>query len=125
MGRLKAQGVLLLALTNGSRSDTRSLLERSGLRDFIEHIVSVDDVEAWKPKAEVYLRAAAEAGVEPSALALIAAHAWDCQGAARAGLVTGWVSRPERRFNPALGRPDVRGETLTDVAGEILRLADG
>ena len=64
----------------------------------------------------------ARTGVEPAALALVAAHAWDCHGAHRAGRVTGWVSRHERRFNPALGRPDVSGGTLDEVAAGLLGL---
>jgi 2-haloacid dehalogenase len=122
MSRLRADGIRTLVLTNGSAKNTRSLLKESGLDSFVERIVSIDEPEIWKPRADVYLHAARVTGVEPARLALVAAHAWDCQGATRAGLVTGWVSRPEMRFNPALGRPDVQGETLSEVAAKLLTL---
>src|SRR4051794_15533673 len=123
MTRLRGGGLRILALTNGSEKNTRSLLEGAGLDHFVERIVSIDEPESWKPRADLYLHAARVAGVEPPRLALVASHAWDCHGAARAGLVTGWVSRPEIRFSPAFGRPDVRGESLCEVAEELLGLS--
>jgi 2-haloacid dehalogenase len=125
MMRLREAGIRVLALANGGRDVTRSLLEGAGLIGFVEQVVSIDDARAWKPRAEVYRYAAGQADVEPARLGLIAAHAWDCHGAGRAGLVTGWVSRPERVFNPALGSPDVQGETLSEVAAALLRLPEG
>src|SRR5438552_11048148 len=45
----------------------------------------------------VYLHAAKECGVEPSRVALVAAHAWDTHGAKRAGLgATPGQALPER-----------------------------
>ena len=115
-------GIRVLTVTNGTRKNTQSLLNGAGLDRFIKQIVTIDDVKAWKPRSEVYLHAASQLGIPPGSLALVAAHAWDCYGAARAGLVTGWVSRPEMRFNPAFGEPDVQGETLTAVADALLGL---
>jgi 2-haloacid dehalogenase len=61
-------------------------------------------------------------GVEPHRLELIAAHAWDCRGARRAGLVTGWVNRLEREYSPIFAPPDVTGADLTEVARDLLDL---
>lgn len=122
MQRLRNNGVRVLALTNGSSRNTETLLNNSGLDAYVEDIVSIDDVKAWKPRAEVYQQAAHVAGCAPERLALVAAHAWDCRGAAHAGLRTAWVSRIERLFNPALGRPDVQGDSLSSVCNGLLKL---
>lgn len=119
---LRSAGVRTMALTNGSAATTQRLLDRAGLGDFVERIVSIDEVRHWKPHREVYLHAARVAGVVPSACALVAAHAWDVLGAARAGLTTGWVYRKEKRFHPAMGRPTVQNETLADVVAGLLML---
>ena len=123
MTRLRSAGVRVLALTNGSERNTRSLLKGSGLGDHVERIISIDDPGAWKPRAELYEYALRETGL---ALARWPSprHAWDCHGAARRRLVTGWVSRPEMRFHPAFGRPDVQGETLAQVAKAMLGLRE-
>jgi len=122
MARLRDAGVRVLALTNGSEAGTHALLRGAGLSGHVERIVSIDEAGHWKPRPEVYHYAARVAGVEPGAMALVAAHAWDCHGARRAGLVTGWVARSEPRFNPALGAPDVTGKTLVAVADGLLGL---
>jgi len=122
---LRGAGVRLVALTNGHADTTRRLLGRAGLDGWIERVISIDEVRRWKPAREVYLHAARVVGVAPGALALVAAHAWDIQGAGRAGLVTGWVSRLERRFSAAMTPPDVVGATLVEVSQGLLALPPG
>jgi len=36
----------VLALSNGSQKNTQSLLKESGLDDFIDKIISIDDIRA-------------------------------------------------------------------------------
>ncbi|MGD9889837.1 MAG: haloacid dehalogenase type II [Dehalococcoidia bacterium] len=115
-------GVRIVTLSNGGAAVTRGLLAKAGLDGFVEQVLSIDDVRRWKPRADVYHHAAASLGVVPADLALVAAHAWDVLGARRAGLTTGWVSRLERRFQPAMGAPDVEDTTLHGVVAGLLRL---
>lgn len=120
MKALRENEVRVLALTNGSMKNTQTLLKEAGLDAQVEQVVSIDEIKAWKPLPAGYQYAARVAGCDVGRSALVAAHAWDCQGAARAGLVTGWVRRTERCFNPALGRPDVEGDSLEAVCGGLL-----
>lgn len=55
----------------------------------------------------------------------MAAHAWDCHGAKRAGYMTGWVARFEREYGNLFASPDVTGADLTSVADELLALPAG
>jgi 2-haloacid dehalogenase len=103
---LAGAGMRLGCLTNGSAALTASFVDRAGLGPYIERVISVQEAGTWKPVAVVYPHAAAVLGVEPGRLALVAAHAWDCHGASRAGLVTGWVSRLERGYSPIFAPPD-------------------
>ena len=122
---LVGAGVRLGCLTNGSAALTSSFVERAGLGPFIERVISVQEAGTWKPTAVVYRHAASVLGVEPGGLALVAAHAWDCHGASRAGLVAGWVSRLEREYSPIFAPPDVTGADLTEVAHGLLGLPEG
>ena len=124
MAMVRSAGVRVLALTNGSQTTTQTLLTRSGLARYVEQTVSIDDVRAWKPRAEVYLHAARAASLAPSQFALVAAHAWDCHGAKHVGYTTGWVSRIEKVFQPAFDQPDVIGDDLLTVCSGLLELAD-
>lgn len=53
-------------------------------------------MRAWKPSRAVYDAVVHTAGVaKPRDVTLVAAHSWDIQGAARAGLDTVFVRRLE------------------------------
>jgi 2-haloacid dehalogenase len=119
---LAAAGVRLACLINGSASLTAGFVQRAGLGALVERVISVEEAGTWKPPAAVYRHAASVLGVSPAEVALVAAHAWDCHGASRAGLVTGWVSRLEREYSPIFAPPDVTGHDLTQVARRLLEL---
>ncbi len=70
---------------------------------------------AWRELGE-------ETGLGPADVALVAAHAWDVQGASRAGLSTGWVARGGAVFPRMMEAPDVKGDTLTTVAKQLVAL---
>jgi 2-haloacid dehalogenase len=118
---LRDAGIRIIALTNGSAENTRKLLQRAHLEGLVERTISAEEVRHWKPRREVYLHAAKTMGVDPQHLALVAAHAWDVHGAGRAGLTTGFVARG-KPFPAIMVPPDFIGETLADVAAELVRL---
>jgi 2-haloacid dehalogenase len=119
---LAAAGVPAVCLTNGSADVTMAFLDRAGITDLVDRVISVEEVRSWKPPAVVYRHAAAVTGVPADRLALVAAHAWDCHGAKRAGLVTGWVSRLEGRYGDVFAPPDVTGDDLVQVVERLLAL---
>ena len=119
---LRSAGMPVIALTNGTAQNTQKLLARSGLDPLVHRVVSIDEVRQWKPARSVYLQGVMAAGVEVSQMALVAVHAWDCHGAAAAGLVTGWMPRQEKRFPRFMRQPDVRGGSLLEVVQRLLSL---
>ena len=123
MTMLTDAGLRVACVTNGSAYLTSSFVNRAGLGALVDRVVSVGEVYRWKPSQLVYLYAAEVLDVPPSRLALVAAHDWDCHGAKRAGLVTGWVSRKSGGYGAPFQPPDVMGEDLTEVAAGLLGLA--
>jgi 2-haloacid dehalogenase len=93
--RLHEDGFRLVTLSNGSTSIADRLLEAGQVRDRFEKLLSVEDAGGWKPAAAAYHYAAAQCGVEPSEMVLVAVHPWDIGGADRAGLQTAWVNRSD------------------------------
>ncbi len=122
LNRLTGSGLRVACLTNGSASLTSAFVERTGLGAAVERVISVGEVYRWKPAGVVYLYAASVMGVSADRMALVAAHDWDCHGAKRAGLTTGWVSRKSGGFGALFAPPDVVGEDLTEVAAKLLDL---
>jgi 2-haloacid dehalogenase len=120
--RLCDAGIRVACLTNGSAYQTSSFVNRSGLGPLVDRVICVGDVFRWKPAPVVYLYAAEMLDVPPERMALVAAHDWDCHGAKRAGLITGWVSRKSGGFGAPFAPPDVTGEDLTEVAARLLAM---
>jgi 2-haloacid dehalogenase len=120
--RLTEAGLRVACLTNWSAQLTSSFVDRSGLGSLVDRVISVGEVYRWKPASVVYLYATEVMGTPPERMALVAAHDWDCHGAKRAGLTTGWVSRKSGGFGAPFAPPDVVGEDLTEVAAKLLAL---
>ena len=114
---LREAGFTILALTNGSEELTRGLLEGAGLHRDFEAVLSCDAIRTSKPHPAVYEMARQR---EPGELWMVAAHAWDIAGAARAGLRTAWISGKERIYPAIFPTPDVRARDLDSAARGII-----
>ena len=119
---LTEAGVRVACLTNGSAYLASSFVNRSGLGALVDRVITVGEVFRWKPAGVVYRYAAEVMDVPAERMALVAAHDWDCHGAKRAGLTTGWVSRKSGGFGAPFAPPDVVGDDLTEVASKLLAL---
>lgn len=115
-------GLRVFALSNGSVASTSGFLERAGLADRVEQVLSIDQVRAWKPAPQVYRLACDAAGLPPARLALIAVHSWDVHGARQAGLSTGWCPRFEQAQGTAFAAADVAADTLDGVVRKLAEL---
>jgi 2-haloacid dehalogenase len=118
--RLRDAGLRLASLTNSTEEVARAQLEHAGLVDRFELVLSADTVGRLKPAPEPYRMAAERLGVAVGEVRLVAAHAWDVAGAARAGCATAFVARPGKVLDPLVERPEVVGADLAEVADAIL-----
>ena len=114
--RLAEAGVRVVTLSHGSPGVAEAGLERGGIAPLVERTLTSESVRAWKPSREAYLWAAGACGVEPSRMALVAAHGWDVLGAERAGLTGAWFPRAERVYPPVFPAPSV---VAADLGGAV------
>ncbi len=122
MRLLTEAGVSLVCLSNSARESTEAFLDRSGLDRFVDDVISVAEIQMWKPPPTVYQHALTRLGQPATEVALVAVHAFDCHGANAVGLTTGWAARLERHYPDIFTRPDVVGEDLVAVAEGLLTL---
>jgi 2-haloacid dehalogenase len=118
--RLRDAGLRLASLTNSTEEVARAQLRHAGLIDTFDLVLSADTVRRLKPAPEPYRMAAERLGVAVDQVRLIAAHAWDVAGAARAGCATAFVARPGKVLDPLVERPEIVGADLAEVAEAIL-----
>ncbi len=113
-------GVRIVTLSNGAARVAESLLERAGLRDLVERCLSVSDAGRWKPAAEAYAYAVRCCDVEPVDAVLVAVHPWDIDGAARAGMRTGWLARAGGAYPPFFRAPELSARDLPALAAALI-----
>ena len=118
--RLRAAGLRLATLTNSTQEVADAQMANANPRGYFEHILSADAVQRLKPAADVYRHAATQLGVATGEMWLIAAHAWDVAGALHAGCSATFVARPGKVLDPLFPAPQVTGESLPQVAEQII-----
>lgn len=116
---LRGRGLRLVTLTNGAAQVADRLLADAGLRGEFERLLSVEDAGAWKPNPAAYAYAASRCGVDPTQMLLVAVHPWDIDGAARAGMATGWVNRSDGSYPGYFRDPTYVGATIGAIADAL------
>ena len=113
----------LATLTNSAPDPQGTPLERTGLNRYFERMFSVHDSRRFKPAVEIYRAVAGSLGVTPSALCMVAAHAWDTLGAQAAGCFAALVTRHGNAPLPVEGLPqaDIVAADLALVADQIIK----
>ncbi|GHD41410.1 2-haloacid dehalogenase [Marinobacter persicus] len=115
----KNKGMTVVFFTNGSKSNTEGLITKNGLDNWIDHVVSIDSMGQWKPVRNVYQGALQKVGGETGHSAMIAAHAWDTNGAMNAGMLAGWVRRQDSSFHPAMSAPAFVSDNLVELVDRV------
>ena len=65
LSRLKKDGYKIAVCSNSVRSSVEEMMKLSGLEDYIDLMISNEDVENGKPNPEMYFKAMKEFNIEP------------------------------------------------------------
>ena len=112
---LKATGVRLVTLSNGSTNLAEQLFTDAGIRDDFAMLLSVAGASLWKPARGAYEHAAATVKVAAAEMLLVAVHPWDIHGAAKAGLRTAWLNRSGATYPSYFSEPEHTVADLTEL----------
>lgn len=113
---LKSSGCKLLAFSNGVESSLRTLLGNAGVLAYFAELVSVDDIQTFKPNPDVYAYLVSRGGGQVEDTWLVSSNPFDVIGAKAAHLKAAWVRRsPEAVFDPWEFEPDVVVGGLTGL----------
>lgn len=112
---LRADGLRLATLANFTLDMQHALLSRVGISGLFEHLLSTDQVRAFKPAPRAYQLAVDAFGLAPEEIAFSAFGPWDAVGATWFGYPTFWVNRLKLPSEELAATPEGSGETLADL----------
>ncbi|MEN0087386.1 MAG: haloacid dehalogenase type II [Pseudomonadota bacterium] len=90
---LRAAGNKMWAFSNGTPDDLQALLNSADVVSLLDGVVSVDEVQSFKPDPNVYKRFCERAGSAPEQTCLVSSNPFDIIGALNCGWQTAWVQR--------------------------------
>ena len=116
---LKKNKIKIVTLTNGSILNTKLLLKKNNINNFIDECFSINSFKIWKPAREVYLKTCEKMKIKPGRALMIAAHGWDINGAKLAGLKTAYITRYEKKLSDFYYRPDYVGSDSREIIKKL------
>lgn len=102
--------------SNGTDALLEAMIDRAGIEDLVEHTVSADEVEVYKPDNRFYNHVADRVDTDKSAIAHVATPWYDVYGAIHSGMKGVWVNRGGRPWDEYNGTPDSIVTGLDDLA---------
>ncbi len=110
---LKEAGHQLFAFSNGLPADLAVLLANAGIDSYFQEIISVHEVQSFKPDPRVYQHFLARSGGVPAESWLISSNPFDVIGALACSMKAAWVQRSsDHHFDPWGIQPTTRVASL-------------
>ena len=104
-----------LILSNGTLAMLEPALRHAGLSSLLDGVLSVDEVDVYKPDPKVYQLAADRLALPPSRIGFVSANCWDAIGARACGFTTFWINRMEAPVDRHGAPPHHVLATLADL----------
>lgn len=121
LSALKADGLSLGVLSNGTPHMLDTALRAAGIRDLLDHVLSIETVGRYKTAPEAYQLGPDAIGGEARDIGFVSSNGWDVAGAGWFGYTTFWVNRtnePRERLGRA---PAGSGRSLDDLVAWMRR----
>ncbi len=113
---LQAADHRMYAFSNGYPHDVENLLRNANMYHLFVDVISVHEVQSFKPDPAVYHHFLQRSGAQPAEAWLISSNPFDVIGAINVGMQAAWVKRtPDALFDPWGIQPTVTVSDLTEL----------
>ena len=120
LAKIRAAGFRMYGFSNGIAEAVSGLLEHAGISEFFDGVVSVDDVQSYKPNPDVYQHFVDSTRSDKSNAWLVSSNPFDVQGAVSFGMQAAWLHRfPDVVFDPWGIEPTVVMDELGEIVGRV------
>ncbi|MCK0149655.1 haloacid dehalogenase type II [Marivita sp. S6314] len=113
LAHLKAAGKTCAILSNGSKDMLEGAVDSARIGEFLDAVLSVEDIGTFKPSSAVYDMVEARLGCAKDEVLFVSSNGWDAAGAAGYGFETAWVNRAG---DPVDRLPHQPHHILTDLS---------
>jgi 2-haloacid dehalogenase len=113
--RLKAVGLKTAILSNGSPDMLEAAINKAGIGDLLDAVLSVESVGVYKPHPKVYQLAVDRLAVPARAILFLSSNAWDAYAASAFGMRVVWCNRYGQRPERLPGKPDHEIASLAEL----------
>jgi 2-haloacid dehalogenase len=121
LSTLKARGMKLAILSNGSPTMLSAVVRNAGLEGVFDAVLSVEEVGVFKPHPSVYALAAQRLHLTPERICFLSSNGWDAYSAKAYGFRVLWCNRFSQAPERIPATPDGEIGDLSLLPG---RLAD-
>jgi 2-haloacid dehalogenase len=119
--KLHMAGLRLAILSNMTSSVLHDGLQRAGLEQVFEAVLSTDQIRSYKPDPDAYQMAIGKLKLRREEILFVAFASWDVAGAKWFGYPTFWVNRLGAPMEELGVKADGSGQDLDSVARYVLR----
>jgi 2-haloacid dehalogenase len=116
LARLRAAGVKLAILSNGSPEMLASAAGNAGISGLLDAVLSVEAVGVYKPHPSVYRLAVDRLGVPKDKIGFVSSNGWDAFGAKAFGFKVVWCNRGGQPKERIPAEPDAEVKDLSGLA---------
>jgi len=102
---VKAKGVEVAILSNGSPEMLVSAVRSAGIGPHLDDVLSVEEVHTFKPHHSVYDLVFDRFGRVQSEVLFVSSNGWDAAAASAYGFATVWVNRTGQPADRLYGKP--------------------
>jgi 2-haloacid dehalogenase len=112
---LKAAGFATAILSNGNPQMLDSAVTSAGMKNLLDHVISVDAIKQFKTSPSSYALVNKFFPVQNDEILFVSSNAWDALGATWHGFTTLWVNRQGLPYETLGPKPSYTGNNLTKV----------
>lgn len=106
------EGVPRGILSNGNQEILDALVENTGMKSRLEHVISIDKVGVFKPSAGAYELVEKQMNLPPSDILFVSSNAFDACAAKNFGFQVAWIERvTNSAMSAEIAGSDVVGPT--------------
>lgn len=121
LAELKSRGIKLAILSNGSPQMLAAAVANSGIADYFDAVMSVEEVGVFKPHPSVYGMVPERLDLNNEQICFLSSNGWDAFAAKAFGFRVLWCNRFGQMPERLPGTPDGEITTLSMLPARLAR----